>query len=350
MAMIEKECTKFKSVENFVYNGINIEEEFTDESKEEYLIVNSVYGRGLLGAEHIALDVPFVDGAYIEHSRLTPRIITVSMTLKAASFEALRNKLLRLSSVLSLKNDVEISFNDEPNLIYYGRYAGFSDEFETSKKAQVTFDILCSDPHKYAKKEVSYDITGGLTTLNNKGTANAKPLLELTATKDTTFALIENQFDEYMLLGYPADDETEVVDDRTSIIYENGSTLSDWINASASFVDIDRINKITGNITADGAGIRAKGYGTGDKLHGPAIYREIPKPLQDFEIESTFDIRSGRPAESWRMGINFLDENMNMLGHIGVKDNNKNYVRRTPLARYGPYRGTGVSNGNLIGD
>src|SRR5699024_9353382 len=193
-------------------------------------------------------------------------------------------------------------------------------------------------------------IAGGLTTLNNKGTANAKPILELTATKDTTFALIENQFEEYMLLGFPADDETEVVDDRTTIIYENGSTLSDWSNASDSFVDIDRVNKIAGSITTDGAGIRANGYGTGDKLHGPAIYREIPKPLQDFEIESTFDIRSGRPAESWRMGINFLDENMNMLGHIGVKDNNKNYVKRIPLARYGPYRGTGVSNGNLIGD
>src|SRR5699024_5626398 len=244
----------------------------------------------------------------------------------------------------------ELIFKDEPDRVYYAVVDGALDLDELVRWGDGTITFLCPDPHKYAKEEVSYDIAGGLTTLNNKGTANAKPILELTATKDTTFALIENQFEEYMLLGFPADDETEVVDDRTSIIYENGSTLTNWSNASESFVDIDRVNKIAGSITTDGAGIRANGYGTGDKLHGPAIYREIPKPLQDFEIESTFDIRSGRPAESWRMGINFLDENMNMLGHIGVKDNNKNYVKRIPLARYGPYRGTGVSNGNLIGD
>jgi len=99
----------------------------------------------------------------------------------------------------------------------------------------------------------------------------------------------------------------------------------------------------------DGAGIRARSYGTGEELHGPAVFKEI-SPIQDFEIETTFDIISRREVENFRMGINFLDENMNMLGHIGIKDNSRIYKRRTPLARYGPYRGPGRSNGNLIGD
>jgi len=347
--MIEKDCTKFKSVENFVYNGINIEEEFTDASKDEYLIVNSVYGRGLLGAEHIALDVPFVDGSYIEHSRLTPRIITISMTLKADSFEALRGKILKLSSVLTYKNDVEISFNDEPNLVYYGRYAGLSDEFESSKKAQVTFDILCSDPHKYAKKEVSYDIAGGLTTLNNKGTANAKPILELTATKDTTFALIENQFEEYMLLGYPLEEEgqEQIVDDRVSVMFEDGSTLSSW--STTNYKVDTNFNDVRGSMTSDGSGIRAQSYGTGDKMHGPAITKELPKALQDFEINTNFDIVSRRPEDNFRMEVYFLDENMNMLGKMGIKDNNRADKKRMALGRVGAYKGGGESNGYVIG-
>src|SRR5690625_6186735 len=41
---------------------------------------------------------------------------------------------------------------------------------------------------------------------------------------------------------------------------------------------------------------------------------------------------------------------MYMLGHIGIKDNHRNFKRRVPLARYGPYRGGGRENGNLIGD
>src|SRR5699024_4827927 len=208
--------------------------------------------------ERMFSESSLMTGAHLSSTKTNIRAITVPVFISAENFSDLQKVKEDLANWLIHREPRELIFKDEQDRVYYAVVDGALDLDELVRWGDGTITFLCPDPHKYAKEEVSYDIAGGLTTLNNKGTANAKPILELTATKDTTFALIENQFEEYMLLGFPADDETEVVDDRTTIIYENGSTLSDWSNASDSFVDIDRVNKIAGSITTDGAGIRAK--------------------------------------------------------------------------------------------
>src|SRR5699024_3814426 len=189
--------------------------------------------------ERMFSESSLMTGAHLSSTKTNIRAIIVPVFISAESFSDLQKVKEDLANWLIHREPKELIFKDEPDRVYYAVVDGALDLDELVRWGDGTITFLCPDPHKYAKEEVSYDIAGGLTTLNNKGTANANPILELTATKDTTFALIENQFEEYMLLGFPADDETEVVDDRTTIIYENGSTLSDWSNASDSFFDID---------------------------------------------------------------------------------------------------------------
>src|SRR5690625_809530 len=263
--------------------------------------------------------------------------------------EALQRKD-ELSSWLVTNEAKPLELDDEPGRTYYAEIDGTIEDFRKVARKQysgiVTF--LVADGHSYGQeKEESF--TNDSIVIDNKGTATAKPIIELTAKKKSTFAMISNGDEQYNLIGQPADDDVQVVDSRTSVLYENGSTIGDWQVATSQMIDETRMPKIDGAMGTDGAGIRASSYGTGNNLHGPAVFKEI-NPIQDFEIETTFDINSRREIESWRMGINFLDENLNMLGHIGIKDNNRNYKRRVPLARYGPYRGGGVENGNLIGD
>src|SRR5699024_5262139 len=50
--------------------------------------------------------------------------------------------------------------------------------------------------------------------------------------------------------------------------------------------------------------------------------------------------------ENWRMMIYFLDENMNNIGHMGVKDNSRNYKRRVALSQLGQHN----QEVSLIGD
>lgn len=338
-----------KSVENIIYNGIDLSDRYTDHDKGTYLIVNSVYGRGLPAVEIHPSTAPFFDGSRIHWSRIIERIISVKITMKGGSIPDLREKITDLAMVLTSDRDVEIQFSDEPHLVYYGRFNGFTNEFEVSSKTQIEFEIICGDPYKYSKKEKEFEINDDVIVVENEGNESTAPIIELTAHKPTTYAMIENGVDEYNLVGFPLeeDGQEEIVDDRVSIFREDGSTLNEW---STTLYEVDKnFIDVSGTMTSDGAGIRAESYGKGNKMHGPAVTKELPKALQDFEITADLDIISRRDIENWRAEVYFLDENLKMLGKMGVKDNSRTFKRRFGLGRVGHYRGTGKSNGYAIG-
>src|SRR5690606_14637924 len=129
-----------------------------------------------------------------------------------------------------------------------------------------------------------------------------------------TFAMIQNQNQEYQMIGTPAEDDVEIVDTKPLILTERGETLSEW-DTTPIIVDDALISNIDGTMAYDGTGIFAESYGTGTGMHGPAIIREI-EPIQDFEIETVFDIISNHDRDNYRMEVYFLDEGLNMLGKM----------------------------------
>src|SRR5690625_1192047 len=289
-----------------------------------------------------------MNGAHAASSRTPVRYLDVTITAKGNNENSLHKKLERLDELIPRGRDLTISFADEKDRTYHGRLDAVQGEFLSNIIYRAVLTFICPDPFKYGEEKI-IEFSEDSAIIENKGTATAKPIIELTAKEKSTFAMVTLGEDKFNIIGQPADDDVQIVDSRTSVLYENCSTIGSWQVATSDMIDYARMPKLAVTMVTDGAGIRPDSYGTGDKLHGPAVFKEI-NPIQDFEIETTFDIISRREAESWRMGINFLDENMNMLGHIGIKDNHRNYKRRVPLARYGPYRGGGRENGNLIGD
>src|SRR5699024_12379126 len=73
--------------------------------------------------------------------------------------------------------------------------------------------FVCHDPYKYSKEEKKVSAED-ITIINNEGNEPTEPIVELTATKKATFAMISKPNDEYNLLGYPLEEEgqEEVVD------------------------------------------------------------------------------------------------------------------------------------------
>ena len=329
-----------------LFNDINLDKALTDGNGS--FITLTVYGRNNYAQQIKTFEVPGLDGVVEQNEpRAEPREITVKFKIQDKDSSSLQERLNSLRSLLQGAKK-RLVFTDE-SAYFYATFADLELPEEESNNLVGTITFLCSDPKKYSLTERNLLFPADIVTVENNGTAEALPIFELEATQKTTFAMVSNQDDEYNLVGQPADDDVQVVDTRKSVLYENGSTIDTWSTASLDMLDNHFVKNIGGTMTSDGAGIRADGYGTGDKLHGPAVYKEI-EPIQDFEIETTFDIISRREVENFRMGINFLDENMNMLGTIAIKDNSRTYKRRVPLARYGPYRGSGSKNGYLIGD
>src|SRR5690606_32814846 len=265
--------------------------------------------------------------------------------------EELRKKIDAVSAIIETTEKVPIIFPDQPDMTYYGEYAGVEEDVEYHHVGihRGTIYIL-RDKYKYGA-EKTVETTSDTFIVENNGTADAEPIIELTATQKATFAMISNG-EEYNLIGTPADDDVVVVDEKTSVLYENGSTIDTWITpVTLDVVDSHFIDRIDGVMGTDGAGIRPETWGTvGQKQRGAGALKELSEPIQDFEIEPTFDVLSTREIENWRMGIMLLDECMRNSGMIGLKDNSRNRKRRTPLARIGPYRGSGRGSAYLIGD
>lgn len=327
-----------------IFNGVVLDDALTDEDGSFTTL--SASGRGLADVDVSTIDLLNYDGGHHYKSSLRPRVITVRYKISARSSERFRDIYNKLNDLLS-EEEKAISFTDE-NAYFIGTYNAREEVTETSNVVVSSFSFICADPYKYYDEKVR-QFPSDYSRVYNEGTAEASPIFELTATQKTTFAMISTQDEEYNMIGKASDDAVQAIDTRTSVLYENGSTLNQWQHTEnrEMISDDSNIDSLDGVMGTDGAGIRAQSYGTPqNRQRGPAIFKELSNPIQDFEIQSTFDIISRFEQENFRMMIYFLDENMNNIGHMGIKDNSRLNKRRVPLAQLGQHN-QGVS---VLGD
>lgn len=317
----------------------------------QFMRIIEIRGRGVANQELTTIRPTGASIDYITYATSPPEHIEVDFEIRAKKGESLRKKIDIVSAIIRTKERVPVIFRDELDMMYYCALDGVEEttEYHHAGIHRGTIYFL-KEEYKYSTDERILTFPADIVVVENDGTAEALPIFELEATQKTTFAMMSNQDDEYNLVGKPVDEDghEQIVDTRVSVLYENGNTLDTW-SPSTNTVD-DYFIDVSGSMTSDGAGIRTQSYGTGDRMHGPAIMKELPKAIQDFEIETTFDIISRRPEENFRMEIYFHDENMSMLGKLGIKDDNRSYLRRRGLGRVGAYRGGGSKNGYVIGE
>ncbi|KGX88034.1 distal tail protein Dit [Pontibacillus litoralis] len=317
------------SIQTF-FNNINLDETLTDENGSFTTL--SVTGRGNIKQRINYIDVPHMDGA-LESNDLTleMRSIEVKYKLSDSTNEGFRERIDCLNTLLQGSKQ-QLSFTDE-SVFYYATLEQNNIPEEQSNELICMLVFSCSDPFKYGQ-ENTFDFESDVLTMHYEGTTESSPIIELDVLKPSTFAMVQNQNEEYMLIGTPATDDVEIVDSRKTILQENGSTLDAWMK-NPTRID-GWIGKVTGSFAHDGTGILVENFGTGDKMHGPALIKEIT-PTQDFEIESTFDIISNKEEDNYRMEFYMFDEALNMIGKMGINDNNRNITRRNGLARVGEY-------------
>src|SRR5690625_1581901 len=175
-----------------------------------------------------------------------------------------------LAEWLVTKEAVPLEFDDEPGRTYYAEIEGTIEDFNRfvdQREGVVTF--LCANPYSYSH-EKTLSFPADIVTVENRGTAEADPIFELTAKKKATFAMISNEDNEYNLIGKPADVDEQIVDEKTLIFSERGDTLNTWSDAGTQFDN----GKVTGGqLGTDGTGIHPLSYGSpGDweGWYGPA--------------------------------------------------------------------------------
>ena len=292
-----------------IFNGIDL---------SPYLRIKEIHGRGISPSELTLIDVPAMDGAYYSQKRRPPRVIEIEADIRASNREELRTKLDQLNAILDVDQPVPIVFPDEPDMIYYGipESTGEGNEYTFLHQGQLT--IICPDPYKYGD-EVIVEFPSDVVTVTNEGTTEADPVFELEVLEPVTFAMIQNQDEDYMMIGRPVDVEDVVYTRLSTILNDNCSSLVGWTHLpDGATLDTGIVG---GTMTVRGGyAFTPESYGTNPNgWVGPAIRRSLSEQVQDFRCE----IRIGAFNTYGEVGsieLHLLDENDNTVAVMAMRD------------------------------
>ena len=270
-------------------------------------------------------------GALLSYTDVQVRVITVPVLVKAENISDLQKVKEDMADWLVHDEPKELIFKDEPDRVYYALVDGELelDEIFSTGRGEITF--ICPDPYKYGPEKV-YQTDQDTFIIENEGTAPTKPIFELTCKQPVTFAMVSDG-ERYNMIGRPADVDEQIVDPKTLLLAENGTTIDEWTPAPP-----DMEGGSQGTIGYDGAGITAPSYGTGTGYHGPSVFKEVP-PTQDFEIELRGQLYTDHVNQTGRFGFFLFDEQMRQIAFMAAVDNSIYVQRKLAEGRIGPYIG-----------
>lgn len=312
--------------DRLIFNGLDM---------APYMRIIDIRGRGVAGQEITTLRPTGSSLDHITYVTSSSKSIEIDFEIRAADRESLREKIDAVSAIISTKERVPVIFPDERDMTYYCILADAEQitEYHHLGIHRGTLYLL-GEAYKYGKEEEE-PFQSDILNLQYNGTAEASPIFELEVLKPVTFAMVQNQYDEYQLIGTPLEADTEIADNRELLIEERGQTLDTW-NDQPTKVDG---GVVAGRLSTDNDGITVPSYGADTKTgwHGPALIKEVP-PVQDFEVEMMVE-GEALPNMTYRIEFYTYDENMNVLGKMALLDKSLGINRKIAEGRIGDYEG-----------
>lgn len=124
----------------------------------------SISGRELASTEIQSYQLGIRDGKRHVYARIPERELTIKYLLEAPTNEDFRDRFNRLNIALFSEKDVEIWFNDEPEMLWSGSKSQAAAVPEGVNKIISTFTVLLSDPYKYTRSDAT-SVTWGSTAI-----------------------------------------------------------------------------------------------------------------------------------------------------------------------------------------
>ncbi|SEA54085.1 putative phage tail component, N-terminal domain-containing protein [Thalassobacillus cyri] len=256
-------------------------------------------------------------GGYLSETNIMIRKITIPVLVKADDFTDLEVLKEDLASWLVTEKEEALVFSDEPDRTYFAVVDGTLDLDKLVKRGKGIITFICPDPYKYGP-ELPIDFQGSdVVSITNEGTAEAEPTFELEVLKPTTFALVQNQSNEYMMIGQPVDIED------FSAVEEYTTLLNNALTSTVGWTDGNNIDggTIEGTIVSDGNGFVPETWGYAEGWHGPALKTSLSEVLTDFRVEAEVEFNSmDAPGLIGRLEIHLLDEVDEIVGKASIQD------------------------------
>ena len=181
-----------------------------------------VYGRELLSEEHTATDVPGRDGSYYISRRYLPREIEVVAIIRGNSAAQMDNQFTYLTGLLDTEKPAVLSFSDEPDHIFYGKYTSAERPDVWKNEAVIKLTFTCYDPFKYSNVK---NASGNSLTYNGRRAYRPKITLTLTSS-GSELKLSHTQSGRFVRIkGNYVSGQKIVFDMASGAITQNGADI-----------------------------------------------------------------------------------------------------------------------------
>lgn len=273
-------------------------------------------------------------GALLESTDVDVLPIEQPIGFKVQDVEHELQIIDELKRWLITKDPVPLEFDDEPGRTYFAVIQNSIEDFEKMVSLrQGTLQFLCPDPYSYGEEKHAV-ISSDASIVHNDGIEEADPIFELEVVQHSTFALIQNQDEEYQMVGEPPNVETQPFVKEQLILHSTMSTTNGWTAGN----QVDN-GSVEGTMISNGSRFLVQSFGNDSeaKWHGPALKTSLSQTLQDFRLDALIQNING-VEEVGKVEIYLLDVNSVIIGRITLKDAWQDFRRNRGEAKAG---GTG---------
>ncbi|MDA1958511.1 phage tail family protein [Bacillus cereus group sp. BcHK10] len=275
------------------------------------------------------LKVPHRPGAYFINTETEERRIDVPIFISAKKDIADLQRLKEdLADWLYTETPAELIFDDELDRTYLAFIDGALDLDEIVNKGRGVISFLCPMPYKLGATKTSEFVQNWSTEttayVENKGSVEAPPIIEITVKKPSTF--LDVWFGEYPNgRDYFRIGSTLSINDNP--VQEDERVLWNEMNNIVGWTDAGQIGnmKSTGRfkVNEDKFAFEVGEWGDqkNSELTGPIWKRSIPGgPLTDFKAEVFVTLIAKNYWEMGRVSMFLLDEQGDIVADVNMND------------------------------
>lgn len=260
---------------------------FNDTDLEEHIIIDDrVQVEELPEIINTTINIPSRDGEVYTGHKYDKRLIKVPFFIDARKFNNYTEKVRQIKNILNTNVESKLFLPNEPNKYYWATVNSFTSEEIYNGVGKGEIEFVCFDPYAYSDDMKLFE--GDLSkkvTIENSGTAEVSPIINIGFTKDANFVQISNWDGKSILVGNRPSVDKNTTKPNNLILHDKCETTTDWL-PSGNVVDSDRI--VEGNVTIseDGNYIIPGSYGStiDQKWHGAAVRRNIGSSIENFKL------------------------------------------------------------------
>ncbi|HEF1895895.1 TPA: phage tail family protein [Bacillus cereus] len=282
------------------------------------------------------LNAPSYQGARLLSTDTDMRVLPVPVGIIAPNGIGLERLKEEIASWLITEQPAELIFDIENDRTYL---AVVDEEFNIDEFVDIGKGVLkfiCPMPFKLGPTrtvEFQADERGLVANIQNKGSVESNPIIEIEVTKPSTFLDVWNG-DNYFRIGWPLRMDQVPVERNQRVMWDEMSTTVGWTDVP------NAEDMVGGGAFKVDAGSRLVPVYLGETnikgWHGCIAKKNIPQgPLQDFIMQAYVGVRSSHPDQMGRVEIGLLDENSDYVARISMNDVHWQAEQNTGFAKLG---------------